>query len=159
MSRRFQAVLVSFAILLTLTGLTLRAQQAAPESNDPNATQLEEVRLRVDGDRAKGYAVWLARDELYGRKSLTEGYRTAARWAADSFQEWGLKPAGQDGTYFQDVPVNRPFTHQTGQPELWIGTQEFLMEDRDFTLEEGSTPATLVESEVVFVGYGIAAPA
>ncbi|MBN1359748.1 MAG: M20/M25/M40 family metallo-hydrolase [Sedimentisphaerales bacterium] len=161
MSKRLQGFVASLAIVLMVTGLALRAQQVPTASDEPNEVteqQPPERGLRVDGDRTKGYATWMAHDQRQGRKSLTEGYKATAKWAADNFRNWGLKPAGQDGTYFQDVPIERGFTYQTGRPEIWIGNREFLLEDGDFALEPSSTPATQVKAEVVFVGYGIAAP-
>jgi hypothetical protein len=161
MSKRLQEFAAFLVIVLAVTGLMSPPRQAQAGLDDPNLVTVQpsqEARLRVDGDRAKEYAAWLAHDQLQGRKPLTQGYHAAAEWAADNFRTWGLKPAGQDGTYFQDVPIERTFTHQTGQPGLWVDNREFLLEDGDFSLEPLCTAATQVEAEVVFVGYGIAAP-
>jgi hypothetical protein len=112
----------------------------------------------VDGDRIKGYVEWLSRDEMDGRQSLTPGYRKAAEWAAENFRKWGLQPAGQDGTYFQDVTVERDFTYRTGTPELRVGNTTFLLEEEDYAVLDLSTEATRVDAKIVFVGYGISAP-
>jgi hypothetical protein len=61
--------------------------------------------LAVDGDRAKAYVAYLCSDAMEGRASCTEGYRKAADWVAENFRRWGLKPAGEDGTYFQTVTI------------------------------------------------------
>lgn len=114
-------------------------------------------KLSVDGDLMKSYVEWLSRDEMQGRKTLTEGYRKAAEWAANNFKKWGLQPAGEDGTYFQGVPIKRGFTYMTGTPDLKINNQSFLMEEGDFSLYDYSTAATRVKAEVVFAGYGISA--
>jgi len=118
----------------------------------------QRTRLRVDGDRIKSYIEWLSRDEMQGRQSCTEGYRKAAEWAADNFKRWGLQPAGENGTYFQNVPIGRSITLMTGMPDLRVDRQMFLMEEGDFSLHPASTAATSVNSDVVFVGYGICAP-
>ncbi len=129
------------------------AQDEAVQADDPN-----DDALRVDGDRIKGYVEWLSRDEMQGRQSLTSGYEKAAEWAAANFKKWGLEPAGQDGTYFQDVPVERDFTYRTGTPELRIGHTSFLMAEDDFGVVDLSTEATRVDAEIVFVGYGMSVP-
>ncbi|MCP4710521.1 MAG: M20/M25/M40 family metallo-hydrolase [Planctomycetes bacterium] len=118
----------------------------------------QQTQLQVNGDRIKSYIQWLARDEMEGRKSGTDGYRIAADWAADNFQQWGLKPAGDDGTYFQQVPIGRGFTQKVGLPDLRIGRRLFLLEDKDYSLDASSTIGTQVSAEVIFVGYGISAP-
>ena len=114
--------------------------------------------LVVDGQRAKAYVAYLSTDAMQGRMSCTEAYRKAAEWAAARFQAWGLKPAGEDGTYYQKVSI-RGFDWNTGTPSLKVGGREFLFDDEDYSVSAPSTPGTTRQAEIVFVGYGIAAPA
>ncbi len=152
-------IALALALSLLIPALTAGAQDAevedANEVKDANAT---DVKLRVDGDQIKSYIDWMSQDRLEGRKTLTQGYREAADWAAAKFEEWGLEPAGEDGTYFQNVVVKREFTYRTGKPDLKVGKNLFLMEEDDFSVHSASTAATSVKSEVMFVGYGISAP-
>jgi hypothetical protein len=67
-------------------------------------------KLAVDGARAKQFVAELSTDAMQGRMSGTEGYRQAADWVAAQFASWGLKPAGQDGTWFQEVRMGQ-FEH------------------------------------------------
>ena len=46
---------------------------------------------------------YLASDTLQGRQIYTEGYGMAASYIAEHLRAWGLKPMGDDGTYFQSV--------------------------------------------------------
>ena len=139
------------------------AQDAGRRANDPNEPNRplkendRDAKLRVDGDRIKSYIEWMARDEMQGRTSLTDGYLKTAEWAAKNFKDWGLQPAGQDGTFFQDVAIERGFTYMTGLPGLKIANQLFLLEEGDFSVQPSSTAATKVDAEIVFVGYGISA--
>jgi hypothetical protein len=113
--------------------------------------------LVVDGERIKGYIAYLSTDAMEGRMTCTEGYRKAADWVAGRFQEWGLRPAGEDGTYFQKVTI-REFDWNTGVPALQVGGREFLFDDADYSVDALSTPASTQQGQIVFVGYGIAAP-
>jgi hypothetical protein len=118
--------------------------------------------IKVDGQVIKGYITYMAADANQGRRTLTPGYDTVASWAAAKFKEWGLKPAGDNGTYFQGVPMTGPrsaFAWTTGIPTLSIAGRAFSLRDNDFALDTQSTAATTVNAEVVFVGYGISAPA
>ncbi|MBI4878800.1 MAG: M20/M25/M40 family metallo-hydrolase [Planctomycetes bacterium] len=115
------------------------------------------VRPLASGTRMMEYAAALAADDMQGRKSGTEGYQRAAEWVAARFAEWGLVPAGEDGSYFQQVEVEGYEWHD-GRPELSVAGRAFLLDDEDFALRAGSTPGVTVEAEVVFAGYGIAAP-
>lgn len=114
--------------------------------------------FRIDGNIIKSYIEFMSTDEMEGRKTLTEGFIKAEEWAAAMFKEWGLKPAGENGTYFQNVPIGRGFTWNTGIPEMNVKGRAFFMNDGDFSLGSISTAATTVNAEIVFAGYGISAP-
>jgi hypothetical protein len=46
---------------------------------------------------------FLADDLLEGRGTGIRGHEIAAKFIASQFEAMGLEPAGQDGTYFQNV--------------------------------------------------------
>jgi hypothetical protein len=145
----------ALAALLALAPASAASGQAA------KAAPAQPTTLKVDGNLTKSYVAYLASNDTQGRKSLTPGYDKVADWAAAKFKEWGLKPAGENGTYFQSVPVTGPrssFAFSLGVPELSIAGRQFYLNDNDFTLDAASTPATAVDADVVFVGYGISAP-
>src|SRR5688572_11863799 len=48
---------------------------------------------------------FLASDELKGRANGTEGLERAADYIAAEFQEAGLRPAGQDRSWFQSFEL------------------------------------------------------
>ena len=116
----------------------------------------------VDGKIIKSYITTMALPEYQGRKTLTPGYEKISAWAAGKFKEWGLQPAGDNGTYFQAVPIigaRSAFFWTTGSPDLVINARKFYLADGDFTVDTWSTPGKPVLGEIVFVGYGISAPA
>src|SRR5271170_7932413 len=51
--------------------------------------------------------VALSNDSMEGRDTGTEAYERAAKYVAGQFAAAGLKPAGDDGTYFQRVPMHQ----------------------------------------------------
>src|ERR1700677_1645663 len=51
--------------------------------------------------------VALSNDAMEGRDTGTEAYERAAKYVADQVKAAGLKPAGDDGTYFQRVPMHQ----------------------------------------------------
>jgi hypothetical protein len=53
----------------------------------------------------KGWLTYLASDELEGREVFTEGYGIAAQFIAERLREWGVKPLGDHGSYFQIVKL------------------------------------------------------
>jgi hypothetical protein len=53
----------------------------------------------------KEWLTYLASDELQGRQIYTEGYGAAAQYIADHLKAWGVKPIGDNGSYFQIVKL------------------------------------------------------
>jgi hypothetical protein len=118
--------------------------------------------IRVDGNVIKSYIATMSDAAHQGRKTLTPGYEKTAEWAAGLFKQWGVQPAGDNGSYLQNVPLaaNQSFYWRLGVPELTIGSRSFLIKDNDFAVDVSSTatPKPLI-GDLVFVGYGISAPA
>jgi hypothetical protein len=118
--------------------------------------------IRVDGKIIKSYITTMSLPEYQGRRTLTPGYDKISEWAAGKFKEWGLQPAGDNGTFFQAVLLvgaRSALFWTTGTPELTINARKFNIADGDFTVDTWSTPGKPALGEVVFVGYGISAPA
>lgn|GEM_PF-71433 len=111
---------------------------------------------QVSGEAAKSYVAYLASDALEGRDTGTPGFERAANWVAEQFKNWGLMPAGDNGSYFQSFPFSYLKT-EIELPKLMVGKRAFDFEDRDFTVLRYSGGGK-VAAEVVFVGFGISAP-
>jgi hypothetical protein len=60
---------------------------------------------QISPDDMKEWLSYLASDELQGRQIFTEGYGAAAQYVADHLKQWGVKPIGDDKTYFQYVKL------------------------------------------------------
>ena len=59
-------------------------------------------------DRLAADVAWLAADEREGRGLGTDGLHVRPEeWLARRFEDLGLEPAGENGTYFQtfDAPI------------------------------------------------------
>lgn len=102
---------------------------------------------------------FLASDALGGRGNGSEGLEEAARYIAARFRGIGLRPAGEDGTYFQPLTATLGGTlgDNTSLELKGIGV------DRTVTIHDDFEPLTFsgagrVEAPVVFVGYSITAP-
>src|SRR5229473_7645156 len=60
---------------------------------------------KIDPQRIRATVKYLSSDELEGRGTGQKGGDAAANWIADQFKSYGLKPAGTNGSFFQDVPM------------------------------------------------------
>lgn len=107
--------------------------------------------FHVNGDSIKSYIQVLASDEYQGRGTGTEGCRMAEEYVAAKFRSWGLKPAGENKTYFQHYTV--PFFRLEAEPVLEVAGRRFVYEE-DFRVARYSGSGD-VRAEIVFVGQGI----
>ena len=62
-------------------------------------------KTKVDAAKIREYVKKLAGDEFEGRGTGQKGGDAAAEWIAKQFESFGLKPAGDKGTFFQEVPM------------------------------------------------------
>ncbi|MFN3135133.1 MAG: M20/M25/M40 family metallo-hydrolase [Candidatus Kryptonium sp.] len=102
---------------------------------------------------------YIASDELEGRRAGTKGAELTSHYIANYFKKFGLKPAGDNGTYFQYFDF---------VSDVKIGDSNFVnfkINDKEINLNLKSdfTPLSFsesgkVQSEVIFAGYGITAP-
>jgi hypothetical protein len=116
---------------------------------------------RVDGAAALRAVTTLSAPEWQGRRLFTPGFEKATDWAAARLREWKLEPAGERGTFFQDVAVageDADFVWTAGMPALEVGRRAFSFKEGDFVVDKRSTAAGDVTAEAVFAGYGISAP-
>ena len=93
-SRSFTALcgaLVAFVLVIQAPGL---AQMRKPTGVSA-----------ITAADMKEWLSYIASDQLQGRQVYTEGLGLAASYIAEHLKEWGVKPAGDDGTYFQVVKV------------------------------------------------------
>lgn len=115
----------------------------------------------IDGERMRAHVQFLSDDLLEGRGPGVRGGDLAARYIASQFELLGLKPAGDDGTYFQAVNFKgvrtQPATTASVQPAKGAAWPLTLAEDF-VTSNQTQTAVTDVDAPIVFVGYGIDAP-
>ena len=116
----------------------------------------------IDPEKIRAHVRFLSLDLLEGRGPGKRGGELAAEYIATQFALAGLEPAGDNGTYFQRVPLvavhtvedktRFSFVPAQGQPvDLPYGT-EIVSKD-----QTGQATADL-DAPIVFVGYGIHAP-
>lgn len=70
----------------------------------------------TDADTREWWAITadLSSDAMEGRDTGTPGYERAARYVADRFAKAGLKPGGEDGGWFQSVPISEVRVEKNG---------------------------------------------
>ena len=123
--------------------------------------QVVQERAMFSPNRIRADVEFLADDLLRGRDTGSEGYRIAANYVAAEFARLGLKPAGDDGTYFQEVPFKTAHVEENGAAmSVTVGgeTRELVLGDDFFMGGSVKNPEGEISGDLIFVGYGVHAP-
>ena len=126
------------------------------------------VATRASGTRANAHAITgpdslLARSHVrrladpgwQGRGIGTAGIDSAANWIAASMKAAGLRPAGEDGGWFQPFEVT---TGVVAEPPCRVEAAGRRFDLGDHVQPLGFTTNGTVRARMVFAGYGITAP-
>lgn len=132
-----------------LPGLILFAQ--APSRQPANLIRTADLRADL---------FFLASDDLAGRNAGSLGDHVATDYIAAQFMRLGLKPVGDNGTYFQNMDLvygnlDREHTTLTGKI---AGVDHTFALNQDFRWVRSSLRPTTGCGSIVFAGYGIDAP-
>jgi Zn-dependent M28 family amino/carboxypeptidase len=116
---------------------------------------------KIDAERIRAHVRFLSHDLLEGRGTGQRGGDIAAEYIATQFALYGLKPAGDNVTYMQKVPMvgvtpapetTFSFVPAKGSPRELKFLSEYTAYD------ETQQPESNVNADIVYVGYGIQAP-
>jgi hypothetical protein len=143
---RTSGVLVpSVAALVAAVTLHAIASSAPPPA-------ISAARVRADVE-------FLADDLLEGREAGTRGHEIAARFAASALEAAGWAPAGDDGSWFQQVPLVESTPTRTAI-RLTVGgsTAEIAQPDQAIVMPSAWHDDVDVSAPVVFAGFGVTAP-
>src|SRR4051794_38504130 len=114
---------------------------------------------RISDENIRAHVKYLASDELAGRGVGTNGEKLATNYIASQLQVAGLKPGGDNNTYFQKVPLVGSTTLPSASLKLsGKGSPVSLAFVKDYVgTALSQKPENDFEAEAVFVGHGISA--
>lgn len=139
--------IIAVVILLAASGAYVTAQTLRQD--------------RVDPEKIRAHVKFLSSDLLEGRGMGQRGSDIAAEYIATQFALDGLKPAGDQGSYFQEVPMvnittlpdtTASLVPKNGEPLQLKNLDDFVIHN------ETQTDVADIDAPIVFVGYGITAP-
>ena len=116
----------------------------------------------IDPDRLNAHTRELASDAFAGRGPASPEEHLTTDYIAEQFRALGLEPGGDEGTFFQVVPLSRtqqsgPATITAEGPTGW--TRAFERGPDILVASDRPVPRiTLTDAPVVFAGYGVDAP-
>jgi Zn-dependent M28 family amino/carboxypeptidase len=167
-----QAIVRRSVFVSVIAALSLLVWAEGDAAHTPAPAKREAVSVRLPGaafaamqtinpEHIRWHVRYLSHDLLEGRGTGQRGGDIAAEYIATQFAEYGLKAAGDNGSYLQKVPLvgitTLPETQFSLLPKQGSAMKlkpldEYVAYDQ--TQEERSD----VDAEIVYVGYGIEAP-
>ncbi len=149
---RVPEVLRSACLALLLVVLALFGAASVANSAD-GASAISPAELRT-------WLEYIASDELEGRLVFTEGLGLAAAYIADHLTQWNVKPAGEDGTFFQTVKVLGVRSTSKASVVVEVNGRTRVFADGSgmvFPAKMGSKQ-TIASEDIEFIGYGLQIP-
>lgn len=102
---------------------------------------------------------YIASDELEGRRAGTRGAELASDYIAKQFKKFGLKPAGDKGTYFQYFDfVSDVKLGDSNFVSFKINKDEIKLNFKSDFVPLSFSESGKIKGDVIFAGYGITAP-
>lgn len=143
---KYLIINLTLACALTAPPAAARPQakggQAAAESSRGNVEA-------ITAEQLKDYLYFVASDEMEGRDTPSRGLDLTAKFIALNLSRWGVKPGGDNGTYFQRIALRR------GRPDLDKSSVELngqkLKPGEDFLAQPVAGSA---RGPLVYVGHG-----
>jgi Zn-dependent M28 family amino/carboxypeptidase len=157
--RRGLGILGAMLRRVLLMLFTVLVGAAACRSSAPSAVAppvAGPVESEITAERIAAHVRMLSHDGFEGRAPASRGGELAATYLAEQLALLGVEPAGDNGTYFQQVPiveaiVDRSFT-------LTVPGRTYRYGGDVVAFSGVEDPKVSVRGDVVFVGHGIVAP-
>ena len=152
----YSFALVSFVLVSACAG------PSRPETPPPAASTRTPIGQlpAIDTAAVLSHTKVLASDEYEGRAPGTRGEELTVGYLTNEFKKIGLKPGNPDGTYIQKVPLvgitPDPATltfKKDGQTDVLRWKDDVVAWTKHV-----AERASVENSEMVFVGYGVVAP-
>jgi Zn-dependent M28 family amino/carboxypeptidase len=152
---------IALSLVLTLTWLASAQTRPNGTASTLQAT-VQQAMSSIDAEKIRATVKYLSDDSLEGRGTGQKGGDKAADWIAAQFKRYGVLPAGENGSYFQNVnfygvttdgkQTQFEFVPKSGEPIALKFADDYVATDQ--THSEKSE----IDAPIVYVGYGINAP-
>lgn len=136
-------------VVFLLSAVACAQQQA---TNHPRDQEIHDADTRAWWHTTEA----LSGDSMEGRDTGTAAYQRAAEYVARRFEQAGLKPAGEAGTWFQSVPMHDVTLEREGSSFTWLpahgAAQSIAFLDQISIAATPGLPAS-TQAALTFRGY------
>src|ERR1700732_433316 len=158
-------IAVLAAVLFSIAAVSAQEKTPKPRAEKHFGSHLPPAAIAamqsIRPDNIETHVRFLSHDLLEGRGTGQRGGDIAAEYIAAQFALYGLKPAGENGTYLQKVPMvgvtPGADTGFTVVPAKGKASDLKPLDDY-VAYDQTQQPEANIDAEIVYVGYGIEAP-
>ena len=161
MRKRFLVPIIVCSVL----AIPFAAANSPRKSTNSASAHLPSVAIaaleKVNPERIRANVRFLSHDLLEGRGTGQRGGEIAAEYIATQFWLEGLKAGGDNGTFFQKVPLVGITAAPQTTFELVPAKGEAMRLkplDEYVAYDQTQQPSNDINADIVYVGYGIEAP-
>ena len=147
--RRFLSALVLASLLVATFPATIPATFAQRATRRAASSVAQRGVDTISANQMKDYLTFIASDEMEGRDTPSRGLDTTAKFLALNLTRWGFKPAGDNGTFFQNIELRRNRT-DSGKTKVEVNDKA-LNFGTDYLPVAGTGN---VSGQLVFAGNG-----
>jgi hypothetical protein len=149
-------------IISLLIILYLSASRVVLSQDDQEIKLLKQFHT-IKSEEMMAWLEKLCSPEFNGRLTGTPEFIASAEWVAGKLKEWGIKPAGDNGSYFQWFNFPYTIVNDIGSLSLNIPQTDSSIIRKNYNYPDEYYPGMNsgngeITAEVVFVGYGVTAP-
>jgi Zn-dependent M28 family amino/carboxypeptidase len=161
---RKRVLIVCFVACLVVAfslAIAKSARKVAPAASAHLPSVAVAALQKIDPEHIRAHVRFLSHDLLEGRGTGQRGGDIAAEYIATEFALDGLKPAGDNGTFFQKVPMVgiTPAPETTFELVPNKGDTMRLKPLADYVAyDQTQHPSDDISADIVYVGYGVEAP-
>ena len=140
---------------LIVAALAFSAVTGCVSSTAPKSAAVQPA---ASAKAIEAHMQFLASDELAGRETGSKEHEIASLYIATQLQALGLLPAGENGSYFQRVPLRKArLAQDSARFTLHVDGKdtELSYPKAFFTGPSMQYPQTDVTAPLVFAGYGL----
>ena len=151
---------IIFLLIATSFAATSKKKAAAAAPAPETVPAMRVAMNTVSPQNIRTQVQFLSSDLLEGRGTGQRGGDIAASYIATQFALYGLKPAGENGSYLQRVPMVGVATDPSSTINLSIkNTPLPLRFGADIVaIDQSQSAVSDLDAPLVYVGYGIVAP-
>jgi hypothetical protein len=150
------------SIKIFLITILISAVSVLNAQNESDLKLLDQFH-KITSEEMMEWMVKLCSPEFNGRLTGTPEFVASAEWVAGKLKEWGIKPAGDSGSYFQWFDWPYTVVNDIGslsmkliQPDGSAILKYYNYPDEFYPGMNSGTGE--ITAEVVYVGFGVTAP-